>query len=304
MGFTRRSGFSPRRGIAVGVVAWYCFFVTPSILAQTTAVTVKPQQAEAVELVRRMVQTELAAQTQDRTHWSYQQLKQTDSKKEELRDIVQAKDGTIDRLLAVGGQPLTPEQQEKEDARVAMLTSNPDEIQKSQKAEESDAQNERALLKMLPEAFLYEDAGADVNLRKITFRPNPSFHAPNRMADVFHHMQGTMWIDRKQYRLARLEGRVIDEVKFGGGVLGHLDKGGTFTVKQAEVGPKHWDMVQLDVHMSGRALFFKTVNVRERELCSKFERIPDDMSLQQAAERLKKTTVAASNVTPAHSQAN
>jgi hypothetical protein len=108
-------------------------------------------------------------------------------------------------------------------------------------------------------------------------------------------MQGIIWIDAKQHRLARLEGQIISEVKFAGGFLGHLDKGGTFTVKQAEVGPNHWDMVQLDVHVTGKALFFKTVNVHERELCSKFERIPDDMTIQQAADRLKKTTVAASN---------
>ena len=246
-------------------------------------------------MVRWMVQAELAAQTQDRTQWNYQEVKKTDGKQEETRDVVETKDGTIDRLVAVAGRPLTPEQQKKEDARIVKLSSDRDEIQKSEKAEESDAKNERDLMKLLPVAFLYQDAGNEGGLKRITFCPNPNFHAPNRMAEVFHHMQGTMWIDGKRHRLARLEGKIISEVKFGGGFLGHLDKGGTFTVRQAEVGPGHWDMVQLDIHMTGRALFFKTVNVREHELCSKYERIPDDMTIQQAAERLKKAPVVSSD---------
>jgi hypothetical protein len=41
-------------------------------------------------------------------------------------------------------------------------------------------------------------------------------------------MEGTVWVDDKENRLAEISGRLIDEVKFGSGFLGHLDKGGTF----------------------------------------------------------------------------
>jgi hypothetical protein len=36
-------------------------------------------------------------------------------------------------------------------------------------------------------------------------------------------------------RLEEISGRLSQEVKFGEGILGHLDRGGDFDVKQAEV---------------------------------------------------------------------
>jgi hypothetical protein len=41
-------------------------------------------------------------------------------------------------------------------------------------------------------------------------------------------------------------------VKFGLGLLGHLDKGGHFEVRQAEVVPGHWDMTTMSVEMTGK----------------------------------------------------
>jgi len=53
-------------------------------------------------------------------------------------------------------------------------------------------------------------------------------------------------------------------VKFGGGLLGHLHPGGTLDVKQAEVAPGYWELTVLNVHMKGKALFFKTIAVNQK----------------------------------------
>jgi hypothetical protein len=127
----------------------FFLFIPQPIFAQTSAATALPQksasQSGAVQLVGQMVQAEPAAQTQDRTHWSYEELKQTDGKQEELRDVVETKDCSVNRLEAVAGKPLTPTQRKKEAARIAQLASNPDEMQKSRKAAQADAQHERGL---------------------------------------------------------------------------------------------------------------------------------------------------------------
>jgi hypothetical protein len=60
-------------------------------------------------------------------------------------------------------------------------------------------------------------------------------------------------------RVAEVVGRLTHEVKFGGGLLGHLDSGGDFDVKQAEVAPGFWELTVLNVHMKGKALFFRTI---------------------------------------------
>ena len=103
-------------------------------------------------------------------------------------------------------------------------------------------------------------------------------------------MTGSIWVNTKELRLAGIDGQLMQEVKFGGGLLGHLDKGGYFQVKQTEVGAGHWDMTFLDVNMNGKALIFKTIAVREKELHSDFRRAPDTLTLEQAANLLKQQT--------------
>jgi len=108
-------------------------------------------------------------------------------------------------------------------------------------------------------------------------------------------MQGEMTVDIKQERLAALKGHLMEDVKFGGGLLGHLDKGGKFEVRQTEVAPREWEMTILCVDMKGKALLFKTVSVQETENHSDFNRMPDDLTLAEAAGILNKQIVVADN---------
>jgi hypothetical protein len=83
-------------------------------------------------------------------------------------------------------------------------------------------------------------------------------------------------------------------VKFGGGLLGHLDKGGEFHVKQSEVSPGYWEITLLHVNMHGKALFFKTIVVQENEIRTNFQRVPDNLTLSEAAEQLQKQSAVKS----------
>jgi hypothetical protein len=100
-------------------------------------------------------------------------------------------------------------------------------------------------------------------------------------------MSGTLWLDVEQKRLARMSGTLTSEVTFGWGILGHLEKGGTFTVEQAEVGKGHWELTLLDVNMNGKALFFKTIDVKQNVRNFNFKSVPRELTLQRAAELLK-----------------
>jgi hypothetical protein len=104
-----------------------------------------------------------------------------------------------------------------------------------------------------------------------------------------------MWVDCKQERLAGFEGHLTQTVKFGFGLLGHLDKGGHFEVRQAEVAPGHWDMTTLSLEMTGKALLFATIGVQKRENHRDFHRVPNDLTLTQAADTLNLTIVVADN---------
>jgi hypothetical protein len=86
--------------------------------------------------------------------------------------------------------------------------------------------------------------------------------------------------------LQEISGHLREEVKFAGGILGHLDPGGTFDVKQAAVAPGFWEVTVLRVNMKGKALFFKTINVQQNVSRSDFRKVSDNLSLQTAAKML------------------
>jgi hypothetical protein len=255
-----------------------------SIVGQSTSAE---NNLSAGELLRRAVDGELKGQADDHTHWMYQ-VKETHSGKEEVKCVVQTKQGKLDRLLLVNGKSLSAEQQKQEDRRIAILLSKADVTKKRQRAQQKDARQTEDLFQMLPNALTVKYGERKDDLVELLFEPNPKFDPPTREASVFHAMEGRIWISVKEDRLAEIEGHLIREVKFGGGLLGYLDKGGEFHVKQSEVSPRHWEISLLHVNMHGKALFFKTISVQQDENRSNFRQVPDDLTLAQAAEELQK----------------
>ena len=242
---------------------------------------------DAQQLVRETVQNELDSGKKDPSLWRFRKITVKDGKKQ-MYDVIETKNGEVDRLLAVNGKPLSGEERRAENARIQKLSTDPAEQKKRADAEKRDGDQETQLLKMLPDALTYQYAGKRGDMIRLTFKPNPNFHASTHEAEVFHHMAGVMLINNRNKRLAELSGKLITEVKFGGGILGHLDKGGTFEVKQGEVARGHWDMTLLDTELTGKELFFKTISVREKTIESNYSHVPSNITVEQAAQILRK----------------
>jgi actin-related protein len=198
----------------------------------------------------------------------------------------------------VNGQRITPEQEKQEDQRIARFLKKPDEQKKQRRAQEQDARKTERLFKMLPDAVSARYGERQGELVEILFEPNRNFHPPSHEAAVFHAMAGRIWINTRENRLVEIDGHLTRGVKFGGGLLGHLDKGGEFHVKQSEVAPGLWEITLLHVNMHGKALFFKTIAVQENEIRTNFQRVPDNMTLSEAAEQLQKQSTVKSASVP------
>jgi hypothetical protein len=233
-------------------------------------------------VVRDILQNELRAQAEDHSLWCYRKLTDKDGK-QQLFAACQTKTLEIDRLMAVNGKPLTEQQWNQENQRIEQLLNNRSQLKKEKQQQREDGEQATHLLKMLPDAFLFQQESSEGNRITLHFTPNPTFRASGASEMVFHHMEGTLTLDLKQKRLVEISGRLNSEVKFAGGLLGHLDKGGTFYVKQQEVGPGCWEMTRMDVQMNGKALFFKTISVRTRELDTDFHAVPAAASIPQVA---------------------
>ena len=245
----------------------------------------------ANDLARRVITNELKFQD-DHTNWMYRLEKEQYGKKQ-VEEIIETKEGSLSRLLSINHQPLTAKQQEEEDQRVRELMTSRSAKRKLQRALEAEILQGRRLFKMLPDAFVFNYAGGDGNVIRLSFRPNPNFHPPSLEARVFHDMEGEMWVDCKQERLAAFNGHLTQDVKFGLGLLGHLDKGGHFEVRQAEVVPGHWDMTTLSLDMTGKALLFARIGVQKKEDHRDFHQVSDDLTLTEAADILNRHVVVA-----------
>lgn len=200
--------------------------------------------------------------------------------------------GELKRPLLINGRALTAEQQQKSDKRIRQFVRNPATLRKSLNEKNQDAARSQRLLKMLPDAFHFNYGERRGDIIQLNFAPNPSFHPPTHEAEVFHAMEGSVWVNSKEARVEEITGHLIHEVKFGGGLLGHLNKGGTFDVKQAEVARGYWEMTLLKVQMKGKALFFKTIGVQQNYSRSDFRQVPDDLTLAQAADILRHSNAA------------
>lgn len=261
-----------------------------SALAQSSK-SVPPQKEPAQQLLREVVWNEVHAQDNDHSFWRYREVRNEDGKTEVL-DVFETPHGQIHRLVSVNGAPLSGQQKVDEENRIQKLVNNPQSIEQAQKKRTQDGDEELKLLQMLPNAFTFRYDGEKGGAIKLAFTPNPSFHPDSHESEVFHHMDGTILVEPRTKRLLEIDGLLTSDVKFGAGLLGHLYKGGTFCVRQRDVGQGHWDMTLLDVHMDGRALFFKTIAVRQNESYSDYKRVPSNTTLREAVRLLHTDTAS------------
>lgn len=264
-------------------------------LSTTFDLTASPQTTplpgSAGELARAILENEVAQQEHDAALWSYHLVREQDGDQKTYL-ACQTKDGEIRRLIAINGSALTAAQQDAEDKRVEALIDHTDHIRAARRKEQEDGTKARKLMKSLPDAFLfqYEDRTASLTERnslvRLRFRPNPKFRPSGQAETVFHHMEGELIVDVRQRRLKELRGHLTSEVKFLGGLLGHLERGGTFLVTQEDLGDGRWEMDQLNVQMNGKALFFKTIAVRQKEVFSDYQLQPPKLGPRQAIAKL------------------
>lgn len=266
-------------------VAFWCALTATTAACSGASVPAR-QQESAQQLVRDVVWNEVHAQNHDTRRWRFHET-QWKGAVRKLYDVIQTREGDLHRLLAVNGKPLQGKALAAENSRIQRLCHDPERIERDQKARDDDERQEEEMLERLPKAFIFREVGHDGDVIKLAFTPDPNFHPSSREAQVFHHMTGTMLVDGRAKRLLEIDGELTTPVEFWGGLLGHLDAGGTFNVKQRDVGEGHWDMVYLLVNMNGKALFFKTISVHQHEEYTDYQRVPGDITLTQAAKALR-----------------
>ena len=249
------------------------------------------QREDACGLVRAVVTNELAADAHDHSRWMFRDANKVHDEST-VKLVVQTSQGDLSKTIQMDGHPLTAQEQEDDEQKMHRFVTDAGVRQKLKQDNQQDAHQAASLTKMLPDAFLWtktEQRGAEATL---AFRPDPKFHPPTREARVFAAMEGTMVVNTKQKRIKSLKGTLTQDVDFGFGLLGKLEKGGTFDVERQQIGPKIWEITATHIHIHGHALIFKSISEEQDEETSEYRPAPQSIVLAKAAKMLNDGSIA------------
>jgi hypothetical protein len=259
--------------------------------AETTPQSVA---ADPTALVRRAAHNELGT---GNGHPYRYKLRKVDDGKITTKEIVETKDGDVARLISTGDQPLSGDAEQAEIDRLNNLLAHPEIQEHRRKKEQEDSNRANEMIRVLPDAFLFHFEGMvdgpNGPCFRLSFKPNPNFTPPDREAEVYHGMTGELRIDQQQERMVRLDAHLIADVNFGWGILGKLFKGGTIVVEQKDVGTGHWETTHMALHLQGKILMIKSLNLQTTEDASDFEPVRPQMGYQEAVHLLLNTNLNA-----------
>lgn len=256
-----------------------------------TMLPMSAQSPDANALVARSVKKELADLEHPSSYWMYRLRKETRSGIA-VRDIIETPSVVIGRTITWNGRQLTAEERMKEDERLNLLLTDKDELAKKQREQYDDKKRVITLIGALPKALLYEYVGEEVVLGRPTirlrFKPNPDYSPESRETYGFRATEGKLWIDKAQERIARLDAVLTHDVSIGW-FLGKINKGGKLFLEQRAVAPDQWKLVNLIVEADGRALFFKTIALKQKQFGSDYRRVPGNLTAERAITMLRQT---------------
>jgi hypothetical protein len=247
----------------------------PALLSQT-----------AKELIGDACYNELQ-QRENETLWSYRAERRIGNRVF-LEQVIESIDGPVHHLLAVDGHPPTPAQSKEEDDRHQELLKNPSGRRAIQKQRDDDDRKMEELLRIIPDAFVFEDQGKEGESEKIAFHPNPGFKPKTYEQRVLHALDGTVFVDLHDKRIVRLSGSLRARVEFGYGLIGHVEQGGTTDIRRVRLSAGVWKISAETIDMEGRLVIFKTIGKHQNESRTGFEPVAADTTFAQALDEIGK----------------
>jgi hypothetical protein len=278
---------------------------SPGMLLAVICATLLPSGAAAkfdqapvppIELVRTTVAREVAAANDSSAKYMFRACKKT-PQGSQTRLYVETQQAMAGMTIAYNDKPVSPQQLQGEEGRLAGLVSNPEQLQRKQRLEKEEAEHTLRIVRALPEAFLFDYDGQEPGtstmgregkqLVRFKFRPNPSYRPPSHVEEVLVGMQGFLFIDPDAQRIARIDGTLFKEVTFGWGILGHLNPGGHFYVQQQDLGDGSWELSCMRLEFAGKVLLFKTIAIKSEEVFSNFRRVPSGTTFAEGVKMLE-----------------
>lgn len=217
-----------------------------------------------------------------------------DSKGDQIRDVIESKDGAVARVILKDGRPLTPEEDAAERERLQGMLDSPSAYAKHIKGETTGKKTAVEIIHQVPDAMLFsyvsgqpQRPGAAAHEVVIDFEPNPAYHSPSMAGEALAGLKGRAWIDPRTHFLTRMEGHVFQAVSLGL-VLAKIYPGGELLFEQTQVVPDRWLFTHFAEHLTIRAMMVKVMKENSELSGTQHTEIPT-MNYQDAIHLLLST---------------
>jgi hypothetical protein len=228
-----------------------------------------------------------------------------DAKGDQVRDVIESKDGTVARVVLRSDRALTTDEDAREHARLQAMLDSPSAFEKHIQKDVSGKKTATDLVKMMPEAMTFsfvpgqpqrehKPAGTAAEY-VLDFKPNPKWNPPTMTSQALTGIEGRCWIDAKTHHLTRLEATIFQGVNFGYGIFGHIFPGGQLTLEQEQVGEQRW-MVDRFIDQLTMRVVVKTLKESTDWYAFEFSPVKE-MGYQEAIHVLLATPLPGSGVT-------
>jgi len=178
------------------------------------------------------------------------------------------------KLLSENGIALAGERAAKEQKRVEeeLAKAERDQDKDAQKVEKRRAERQRkrdakgnesdddldvsAFLRVCEFVSPRREGFRDRDAVVFDFRPRAGFKSSNRQEDLISKLVGVIWIDPADKQVMRLEARLAEGFKMGGGLLVNLRPGAAFVVEQTRMVEGVWLPRLAQINLSVKVLLF------------------------------------------------
>lgn len=206
--------------------------------------------------------------------------------------------GWVHKLVSENGVALTPEREAKELKRVAeeMEKAEREAPKRTEKRERERAKQREKRRAKAAKSGGGEDEDDEDNVGISTFlraceflsprrerfrerdvivfdfRPRAGFKPSNGGESLVSKLSGVIWVDPAERQVMRLEARLVDSFKMGGGLLASIKPGSAFLFEQTRLDEGIWLPRYSQVNASARVMLFKGLSINETNEFSDFKR--------------------------------
>lgn len=187
----------------------------------------------------------------------------------------------VDRLIAENGRQLTEKKQAEEDRRVEKEMERLAAGRKNEREIEFTASD---FLRCCSIESLRRETWKGRRVLIADFAPRPGHKPQNLVEKLIGGLAGNVWIDEEEAQIIRLEARLTEKFRVGGGLVASLGSC-TVLIEQEKINQDAWLPSRIEVDLVARVFLFFGVDTHQVIRYSDYQKVdtrilpgPDDPS--------------------------